>query len=277
MSFGAIRRWFYRDVPGAQRLSRWRIYWFNELVGMGFMGSRLIQSMLRGLAMVHLRRLVKDPAMRQALTPNFAPGCKRLLISNTWFETLQKPHVSLVTQAVAAIRPEGVVDAQGTLYPCDVIIWGTGFKASQFVAPMRIYGESDSTGGPLELSALWGSGAAATRRGITVAGFPNLFMLVGPSTGLGHNSIIFMIEAQMNYIDGAITHARTSRSKVLRLRPDVQASDYASVQKNMQRTVWASGCKSWYQNANGQIDTLWPGYTWQYWLRTRRFQAADYL
>lgn len=275
--FGAVRRWLYRDVPGVQRLSRWRIYWFNELVGMGFMGSRLVQGLLRGLAKVHLYRLVKDPAMRLALTPDFAPGCKRLLISNTWFETLQKPHVALVTHAVAEIRPEGVVDARGRLHPCDVIIWGTGFKASQFVAPMRIVGEPDGKGNPSELSALWTSGAAATRRGITVAGFPNLFMLVGPSTGLGHNSIIFMIEAQMNYIAGAMAYARNAGRTVLRLRPEVQAYDYAAVQKNMQRTVWASGCKSWYQNANGQIDTLWPGYTWQYWLKTRRFQVADYL
>lgn len=275
--FGAFRRWLYRDVPGVQRLSRWRIYWFNEFVGMGFMGSRIIQAGLRGLAKVHLRRLVKDPVMQKALTPDFTPGCKRLLISNTWFETLQQPHVSLITHAVSEVRPEGVVDAKGVIHPCDVIIWGTGFKASQFVAPMQIHGEPDSSGKAPELSALWASGAAATRRGITVAGFPNLFMLVGPSTGLGHNSIIFMIEAQMNYIAGAISHARLFDKHVLRLKPEVQASDYADVQRNMQRTVWASGCKSWYQNASGQIDTLWPGYTWQYWLKTRRFHAGDYL
>jgi cation diffusion facilitator CzcD-associated flavoprotein CzcO len=274
--YGALRRWAYRWVPGLQRASRWRVYWFNELVGMGFMGSKRMQGMLMKLSVHHLKSQVADPEMRKALTPNFNPGCKRLLISNTWFPTLQRPNVQLVTQAVSRIAPEGVVGADGVLYPCDVIVWGTGFKATEFVAPMQIYGEAQGGTAP-ELGALWRSQPAQTRLGITVAGFPNLFMLVGPNTGLGHNSIIFMIEAQVNYIVGALRSLRQQGKTVLRLRTDVQRDDYALMQQKMKGTVWSSGCKSWYQNADGHIDTLWPGYTWEYWLKTRRFQVSDYL
>lgn len=275
--YGALRRWAYRWVPGLQRLSRWRVYWFNEWIGMGFMGSKRMQAMLRRLAGVHLRRQVADPAMRQALTPDFNPGCKRLLISNTWFPTLQRPNVRLVTQAVTGIAPKGVVGADGTVYPCDVIIWGTGFKATEFVAPIRVYGEGGAgdVAAP-ELTQTWRNQPAATRLGITVAGFPNLFLLVGPNTGLGHNSIIFMIECQVDYIVRALASLRERGHDTLRLRPEVQQDDYRLNQRKMQGTVWASGCKSWYQNADGHIDTLWPGYTWEYWLKTRRFQVGDY-
>jgi len=275
---GLLRRWAYRYIPGLQRLSRWRVYWFNEMVGRGFMGSKRIQDLLRALAMHHLRRQVNDPALRQALTPDFAPGCKRLLISNTWFPTLQRANVQLQTQAVAGIAPQGVVGADGVLYPCDVIVWGTGFKATEFVAPLEVYGEASSSAlDPPELGALWRKQPAATRLGITVAGFPNLFLLVGPNTGLGHNSIIFMIECQVRYIVAAVQGLRESGKTALRLRPDVQQDEYAQMQHKMQGTVWASGCKSWYQNADGHIDTLWPGYTWEYWIKTRRFLITDYV
>jgi cation diffusion facilitator CzcD-associated flavoprotein CzcO len=282
--YGALRRWAYRYVPGLQRLSRWRVYWFNEWIGMAFMGSQRMQHMLQRLAGLHLNQQVTKPAMRQALTPDFSPGCKRLLISNTWYPSLQRPNVTLVTQAVSAIAPAGVVGVDGTVYPCDVIIWGTGFKATEFVAPMQVFGEAggaylvgSTPDGVPELGDIWRKQPAATRLGITVAGFPNLFMLVGPSTGLGHNSIIFMIECQVHYIVQALNHLRLTKHGALRLRPDVQREDYTQIQRKMKSTVWTSGCKSWYQNPDGQIDTLWPGYTWEYWLKTRRFEVGDYL
>ena len=279
--YGAVRRWAYRHVPGLQRLSRWRVYWFNEWIGMGFMGSKPMQGLLRKLSGHHLRSQVAEPALQSALTPDFNPGCKRLLISNTWFPALQRSNVQLVTNGIARVVPQGLVAADGTLHACDVIIWGTGFKATEFVAPMRVYGEPCADGAPgapaPELASMWRSSPAATRLGVTVAGFPNLFMLVGPNTGLGHNSIIFMIECQVHYIVMALESTKSRGQPVLRLRPEVQRDDYALVQQKMQRTVWASGCKSWYQHADGHIDTLWPGYTWEYWLQTRRFQIGDYL
>lgn len=276
---GAARRWAYRTLPGLQRLSRWRVYWFNECVGMGFMGWKPMQNLLRKMALRHLRQQVPDPALRASLTPNFNPGCKRLLISNSWFPALQQTHVQLHTEAVVRVTPTGVVGASGVERPCDVIIWGTGFKAAELVTPMQVYGQAaqgeDPQAAP-ELGSLWRSQPPATRLGITVAGFPNFYMLVGPHTGLGHNSIIFMIECQVNYIVQALRHLRRAGALQLQLRPAVAQADYARMQRAMQGTVWASGCHSWYQNARGEIDTLWPGYTWQYWLQSRRFNPADY-
>ena len=273
--YGALRRWVYRHIPGLQLLSRWRVYWFNEMVGLGFMGAKWMQGLLRRLAFRHLRAQVSTQAMRNELTPSFNPGCKRLLISNTWFPALQKSHVALVSQPVTAVGPKEVVAADGKSYPCDVIIWGTGFKASEFITPVKVYGES-SHGQTPELSAQWRAGPAATRLGITVAGFPNLFLVVGPNTGLGHNSIIFMIECQVNYIVKGLKASKRKVGGVLRLRAEVQQHDYARVQVKMKSTVWSSGCHSWYQKANGDIDTLWPSYTWKYWLQTRRFTSDDY-
>ena len=270
--YGPLKLWLYRHVPGLQRLNRWRVYWFNEMIGMGFMGSARMQNLLASYAKWHMRQQIKDSALRTALTPDFAPGCKRLLISNTWYPTLQRSNVRLVTQAVARVVPEGVVGADGSLYPCDVIVWGTGFKATELVTPMKIWGEA----GQLELSSLWRRQPAASRLGITVAGFPNMFLLVGPNTGLGHNSIIFMIEAQVDYIVQALKQLKSTSHTTLSLRQGVQAQDYALIQQKMKGTVWATGCRSWYQNADGRIDTLWPGFTWQYWLNTRRFDATQY-
>ncbi len=275
--YGALKRAAYRDIPGLQRLSRWRVYWFNELVGMGFMGHTWMQNVLRRLSKHHLREQVASEPLREVLTPDFNPGCKRLLISNTWFPTLQQPHVQLVTQAVTGIAKDGVIGLDGTHYPCDVLIWGTGFKATEFVAPIQVYGEVDASGAVVELGAQWRTDPAATRLGITTAGFPNFFMLVGPNTGLGHNSIIFMIECQVKYVMQALRHLTGANKKSLQLRPDIQSADYALTQRKMKTTVWSSGCHSWYQNAEGQIDTLWPGYTWEYWLQTRSFTATDYV
>lgn len=271
--FGALRRWMFRSVPGLQRLERWRIYWFNETVGLGFLGSQRVQAAVRRLSLAHMRKQIPSESLRAALTPDFAPGCKRLLISNSWFPALQQSHVHLVTHAVAAMESDAVIAADGSRHPCDVVIWGTGFKATEFVAPMQVWGEASTDGSPRELGQQWRDEPARTHLGITVAGFPNFFMLVGPNTGLGHNSIVFMIECQVNYIVGALQQARRG---VLRLKPDAQVADYAEVQRKMLRTVWASGCRSWYQNSSGQIDTLWPGFTWQYWLKTRRFDPQRY-
>jgi hypothetical protein len=139
-----------------------------------------------------------------------------------------------------------------------------------------VFGERTEGDSVPELTRQWRTQPAATRLGITVSGFPNLFLVVGPNTGLGHNSLIFMIECQVHYTVKAIQAAANKSNGVLRLRAESQARDHAWIQKKMKNTVWSSGCHSWYQNANGTIDTLWPSYTWVYWLKTRRFNSLDY-
>jgi len=213
---------------------------------------------------------VADPALRARLTPDYAPGCKRLLISNDWYPALQRPNVEVLSEGAAKLEGRRVVGASGAAREVDVVIFATGFAATEFIAPMKIHGR-----GGVELSAAWRSGAA-THLGISTAGFPNFFMVVGPNTGLGHNSLVFMIESQVDYIVAALRRLRRSGRRTIEVRPDVQARSYADVQERLKKTVWASGCRSWYLSADGRNDTLWPGSTLDYWRRTLRFDAENY-
>ena len=259
------RRWF-RRLPLLQRLSRWRLYLRQELLVTGFLGGAWIQKRFRQYAAGLLERQVPDAALRAKLTPAYAPGCKRLLVSNDWYPALQRPNVELLAEPAARLEGRRIVGASGAAREVDAVAFATGFVATEFVAPVKVHGR-----GGVELGELWKDGAAS-HLGISVAGFPNAFFIVGPNTGLGHNSIIFMIEAQLNYLVGALK----SGARVLELLPEVQSKSYAAVQRRMKKTVWASGCRSWYLSADGRNDTLWPGSTLEYWWRTLRFDAASY-
>ena len=175
------------------------MYGFNELVGTGFVGARWLQNVFKRLPGHHIRSQVRSPEMQAALTPDFYPSCQRLLISNPWFPSLQRFNVQLATQAAAGIQAQVVVGAGAVLYPCDIIMWGTGLHATEFVTPMKIHGEI-ANGAPSELSAQWRTELAATRLGIQVSGFTDLFLVVGLHTGSGYISILFMIECEVNYI-----------------------------------------------------------------------------
>jgi cation diffusion facilitator CzcD-associated flavoprotein CzcO len=268
--FGARERRFYRLFPFAQRLLRWAIYLRQELLIFGFTGGARIQARFRKFATWMLDRQVADPALRRRLTPDYAPGCKRLLITNEWYPALQRPNVELITEPVARLEGRRVIAASGAAREADVVIFATGFAATEFVAPMKIFGR-----GGAELGAAWKSGAA-THLGISVAGYPNAFLIVGPNTGLGHNSLVFMIEAQVNYVVAGLERLRGSGKRTLEVRPEVQAASYADVQRRLKKTVWASGCRSWYLTADGRNDALWPGSTLDYWRRTLRFDAGNY-
>jgi cation diffusion facilitator CzcD-associated flavoprotein CzcO len=268
--FGPRERRLYRLFPFAQRLLRWAIYLRQELLIFGFTGGARIQARFRKFASWMLERQVADPELRRRLTPDYAPGCKRLLITNEWYPALQRHNVELVTEPVARLEGRRVIAASGAAREADVVIFATGFAATEFVAPMKILGR-----GGAELGAAWKQGAA-THLGISVAGYPNAFLIVGPNTGLGHNSLVFMIEAQVNYVVAGLERLRDSGKRTLEVRPEVQAASYADVQRRLKRTVWASGCRSWYLTADGRNDTLWPGSTLDYWRRTLRFDAENY-
>jgi cation diffusion facilitator CzcD-associated flavoprotein CzcO len=268
--FGARERRLYRLFPFAQRLLRWAIYLRQELLIFGFTGGARVQARFRKFASWMLDRQVADPALRRRLTPDYAPGCKRLLITNEWYPALQRPNVELITEPVARLEGKRVIAASGAAREADVVIFATGFAATEFVAPMKIFGR-----GGAELGAARKQGAA-THLGISVAGYPNAFLIVGPNTGLGHNSLVFMIEAQVNYVVAGLERLRGSGKRTLEVRPEVQAASYADVQQRLKRTVWASGCRSWYLTADGRNDTLWPGSTLDYWRRTLRFDAENY-
>ncbi len=267
----AWRRRLYARVPGLQRLHRWRVYARQELLALAFVGrGRARERVAARIAQAgreHIEAHIADPGLRDLLTPDYEPGCKRLLIANDWYPALARDDVEVVADRIAEVVPEGVVTADGTLHELDTIVLGTGFTATDFLAPMAVHGVDG-----VELRRHWHTGAA-THLGIAVSGFPNLFLLVGPGTTLGHNSIVFMIESQLRWAIAALEESRRLGIP-LELRPEVEQADYAEMQRRAATTVWATGCDSWYRSADGRLDTVWPGTSLEYWWRTRRFDPG---
>lgn len=274
-AYGVLRRWAYAHVPGLQTLNRWRIYALNEWITRSYLGALSVRAVVRWLARTHLHWQVADPALRARLMPAYEPGCKRMMVSNNFYPALQKPHVHLIDQGIARIEPDAIVTKDGQRHACDAIVWCTGFRVTEFIEPkLKVVGENG-----VDLGAMWLTQPARTHLGITVAGFPNMFFIVGPNTGLGSNSIIFMIECQVRYITQAIVHMQQDCYKNNScLRPKLldETAFYSKIQAQTKTTVWASGCASYYQSSDGRLDTLWPDSTAAYWRLTRRFDASAF-
>ncbi len=269
-TFGAVERALFRLVPSVQRLSRRAIYWRREALALGFVVEPRILEALSGLARRHLRLSVADEGLRAKLTPSYTMGCKRILPTNDWYPTLQRDNVELVTDPIVEVRPGGVVTGDGKERPVDAIVLATGFEAAEQVAPFEVRGR-----GGRDLNDAWSSGAEAYL-GTSVTGFPNLFLLVGPNTGLGHSSMVFMIESQVAYVMSAIETMRARGLELVDVRRDSQENYNERVHDRLKRTVWATGCASWYQTRTGKNTTLWPGFTFEFRLRTRKFDSGAY-
>jgi cation diffusion facilitator CzcD-associated flavoprotein CzcO len=269
-AFGDVERALFSRVPALQRLSRRTIYWQHEALALGFVVEPRILKALSRMAARHLRASVADESLRAKLTPSYTMGCKRILPTNDWYATLQRDNVELVTDRIAAVHPGGIATADGNERALDAIVLATGFEAAEQLAPFDVRGR-----GGRELNEAWRDGAEAYL-GTTISGFPNLFLLVGPNTGLGHNSMIFMIESQIAYVMSAIETMRARRLRVVDVRRDVQAEYNSRVHDRLKHTVWATGCTSWYQTRSGKNTTLWPGFTFEFRLRTRKFDPAAY-
>ena len=254
-----------------RRLHRARLYWTNESRVWPIFHPALARGLQR-LARWNIRRAVGDDALARKLTPDYTIGCKRVLISNEWYPMFRRPNVELVTEGIREIREHSIVTTDGVERPVDCIILGTGF-----VVDPRIYMQGfPVTGLPgHELARDWKDGAEAYY-GISVTGYPNLHQLVGPNTALGHNSIIFMIEAQVQYVLDCLRALRERGADYLDVQPAAQAQFNKRIQRDLQGTVWSSGCRSWYQQADGRNFTIWPYSTWRYWLETRKVDAARY-
>lgn len=262
------RRMFNR-LPIAQAAARLGFWTFFETVTTAVEIFKPVIIPLRLSFRAQLRIQVHDPATRAALEPNYPMGCKRILVSSDFYPALNRPNVELVTKPVVEITKTGVRTANGTR-EADVIIFGTGFAASDFLAPMEIRGL-----GGRDLNEAWRHGARAYL-GITVPGFPNLFLLYGPNTNLGTNSIIHMLESQTAYVIDALRNLEHTGAAYLDLRSDVDDAFDAEMQRRLADSIWAAGCTSWYQTATGRITNNWPGYTSEYRRRTRRVNLADY-
>ncbi len=267
---GRLHRALRARLPLYAWLVRKTIYWTLELRALGFVVDPKLLQRAEKLLERYLAQAVPDPVLRAKLTPAYRAGCKRILISDDYYPALQRDNVELVTDAIAEVRPHSVVTGAGREIAADVVIYATGFKATEGIVPVRVYGR-----GGAELGAAWRDGISAYL-GTTVAGFPNLFLVIGPNTGLGHNSMVFMMEAQYRYIVSALEQLERSGARALEVKPEVMQAFNDDLQAKMQGTVWASGCSSWYQDAGGKNVSLWPGFTFAYRNRTRRFDRTAY-
>jgi cation diffusion facilitator CzcD-associated flavoprotein CzcO len=266
-------RWLFRHVPVTQRIARAAIYCGRESYALGFVKNPAIMRAAQAAVLRHLRRQVPDPDLRAKLTPSYRMGCKRILLSNDYYPALARPNVSLITAAIKEIREDCVLTSDGTAHRADTLIFGTGFHVTDFPFAHRVFGADG-----VSLASSWSARPAWTAfRGTTTAGFPNLFTLTGPNTGLGHTSQVFMIEAQVRYVRGALAHARRQGIDRIEVRPAAQAAYDRMVRRKMRKTVWLTGgCTSWYLDADGRNIALWPDFTWAYAWRTRRFDPASY-
>jgi cation diffusion facilitator CzcD-associated flavoprotein CzcO len=266
-----VERWLFRTMPASQRLARWSIYWAREAITAGFLHPRIMRLPQR-IARRQLRRTVADPALRARLTPDYTLGCKRVLLSNDYLPALTRPNVELVTAAIREVRPHGIVTDDGVEHPADTIIFGTGFHATDPPVADLVRGRDGGT-----LAEAW-QGSPKAFLGTTVAGFPNLFLLLGPNTGGGSTSVVLMIEAQVEYLLRVLAFMRAAGVAAVEPRPEVQQAYVAEVDARMRPTVWsAGGCASWYMDRTGRVSAIWPGFATAYRRRTRRFHPELHL
>jgi cation diffusion facilitator CzcD-associated flavoprotein CzcO len=257
----------YLLVPPTQRVSRALIYWMREFLAIGFVKNPRILKRAEVVWRRHMEAAVTDPAMRAQLTPDYDMGCKRVLPSNDFYPAIAKPNVSLVTEKIIEFRPDAVVTADGTAHPVDTVILATGFH----VTDNPMFGRVRGADGRALADAF-----AETYLGTVLPGFPNYFQLTGANTGLGHSSMVFMIESQLRYITDAIATIEAAGSRTCEVRRDVALAYNAELQRKLPRTVWGSGCSSWYLDGEGRNLTLWPGFTFDFRRRTRQFRASDF-
>jgi cation diffusion facilitator CzcD-associated flavoprotein CzcO len=262
----------FRRIPLTRWALRQYIFWRQEFRVLGFLGHESLRKKAEAIALRHLARRIKDHKVREELTPKYQLGCKRVLVSDDFYPALNRPNVELVTDAITEVREHGIVTKDGVERPIDVLIYGTGFRATEPLIGCRVVGRSG-----VEIHDAWGRRMTAYL-GVTVAGFPNFFILLGPNTGLGHNSVVLMIEAQVRYAMKCLKLMKRRKQRVIEVRAESQKRFVDEIYRRMGGTVWQSGgCQSWYQDqSTGEITTLWPGSVISYLRRTRSVFPSDY-
>jgi cation diffusion facilitator CzcD-associated flavoprotein CzcO len=262
----------FRHFPLVMRAFRQYIFWRQEFRVLGFLGNRFVRGKATEIATRHIQRNISDPKLREALAPKYELGCKRVLVSDDFYPTLKRENVELVTEGIAEVCEHSIVTSDGAERPVDVLIFGTGFRATEPLIGIRIVGRSG-----IEIHDAWRERMSAYL-GVTVSGFPNFFLLLGPNTGLGHNSVVLMIEAQVRYVMSCLKLMKSRKKRVLEVRPETQNNFVGEIHRRLQTTVWQSGgCHSWYQDQRtGENTTLWPGSVVAYLRRTRAASPADY-
>jgi cyclohexanone monooxygenase len=267
-----LMRALYRVVPGLQKAVRGGLYLMRELLVVGMAKRRRFLKPVQRMAQAHLMRQVRDPKLRAALTPNFTIGCKRILISNDYYPAVSAPNAELVTAGIAEVRPHSIVDRDGVERPADTIVMATGFHVTDLPIAEKIAGRGGHT-----LAEEWADGMVSNRS-TTVAGFPNLFLLVGPNVGVGHTSMVYMIESQVTYVDEALRAMDAESLEVLETTPEAAQAYRDLIARKSRGTVWvAGGCASWYLDEQGHNTTLWPDFTFRFRKLLRTLDRENYV
>jgi cation diffusion facilitator CzcD-associated flavoprotein CzcO len=266
----AAERRLYRALPALQKAVRAGVYAGRELFVLGFVKNPRLMRLAEGIARRHMRSQVSDPELLEQVTPDYTIGCKRILPSNSWYPTLAQPNVELVRQKISEVREHSVVCTDGSEREVDTIIFGTGFRVTDMPIGHWVRGR-----GGMKLVEAW-DGSPRAHLGSTIAGFPNLFVLLGPNTGLGHSSMVYMIESQISHVLDALRVMRERGAAIAEVTPEAQAAYNRELDARMEDTVWNTGCASWYIDATGRNATLWPDWTWRFRRRSRRFDPAEY-
>ena len=268
-AISARRKKLQGTFPQSQLFARAKTFALGEFLGLGILGNKKIRQRLKAMCLASMESIVQDPVLREQCTPDYEVGCKRILFADEWYQALIKEHVALETQAIASITTTGVTTSDGAHHDFDVLISGTGFQTLDFLQPMTVIGRDGVT-----LEEQWNNGASAYR-GVAVPGFPNFFMLYGPNTNLGSNSIIYMLESQARYVASLLEKARSAGQGVLEVRPTAQRSWDEMIAEFSGSTAWISGCHSWY-TSNGRNTNNWPRATWRYQQMMKHVDLIDF-
>ncbi len=265
-------KWIYRKIPLLLKIRRELVYWFNEFIGLGLIGYRPINQLLSYISLLKLRLEVKDPEVRRKLTPDYTIGCKRILLSNEYYPTFNHSNVALVASPIERFTAQGVLTEDGREYPLDAVVFATGFEVADMEFYMKIRGLHGRS-----LVEEWRQKGAEAYLGTTVAGYPNFAFILGPNTGLGHSSVIHMMESQMTYVMQYIQFMMSCGSGCfLDVKEEEQQAYNQKIEKQFEHTVWNSGCRSWYINRHGKITTLYPRLMLTFRKETRHFKPEVY-
>jgi cation diffusion facilitator CzcD-associated flavoprotein CzcO len=272
-AYTSAERLGFKVIPFFQRAYRTGIYWGRETYVPGFTRAPKILTPAKTMAMGNIKKGIADPELQAKVTPDFQIGCKRILISNTYYPALAQDNVEVITDGIAEITPSGIVTRDGSARDIDVLIVATGFYTTDQPIAHHIKGRDGRT-----LGDVWAVGGMASYKGSTTSGFPNLFQIVGANTGLGHSSMVFMIESQINYILSALQ--QMGAGQIASVEPTLEAQTEWSddMHRRMQKTVWSrGGCASWYLDEHGRNTTLWPRSTFAFRNLTREFDIEKYV
>ncbi len=270
--FPAVLRRAFEFVPGVRAAWRAGTYWALDARALALAKRPELLKVAELMYKANMRRYISDPSLRAKLTPHYRAGCKRILISDNFYQAVANPKTTVITDSIARVTPHGIVTADGAEREVDAIVFATGFHVTDSFTYVDIKGAHGE-----DLVDRWTREGVVAHRGITVADVPNLFFLLGPNTGLGHNSVVFMIEQQIRYVAHAIAAADKARAQALAPTRAAQDEFNHELQERLATTVWnTGGCNSWYLDEHGVNRSLWSGFTWEYWLATRRFKQSEY-